>query len=282
VNYHISPRERKKRRLKLKIKLYSVLLAFGLLVIGVAYVIRESPIFQVKEVRILGLGDDEKKSLLQTIQNKFLSEKLKIILGYNNYLVWPKEIALANVEYASVGVNKKFFARSIEINVKKRERMGIWCYSQTRNNAEEKTFESDSQILETDSREQSCFWFDEFEGMLIEKAPETKGQIIYNVSEKIDGFRELGDNVMPLNLFQNFKKILDVAISLNLALADMRYETELEEITLFTVSGAQLIFNLRIDPEININDALEKILSERDLKKINYIDMTVENKIYIK
>ena len=258
MHYHLSPRELKKRKINFKTKVYLLLLLIGLFLIGSLYIVRDSSIFKIKKISISGLNTQEQQELITDIETKFLANFIPRFLGKDNFLAWPGEVKFSNIKFSSVVLHKNLLRREITLNATKREKLGIWCFLK------------------------NCFWFDKADGLLMEEAPIPDGQIVFKITEERSENPKIGDRVLPAELFANFKKILATAKELSLSLEVIQVSSALQEMRLKTNEKALLIFSLRSDPAISLLPALKKILNETPLQKINYIDMTVENKIYLK
>lgn len=269
MQHHFSPRELKRRRFKIKFKIYSAFFLLALLVIGALYIIRQSSLFEIRSLSISGLSDEgEKMELLKDLKIRFLGNFAASFLGENNFLSWPKKIEFSDLKFTRVEIKKNILKRTIAVNAQKRERFGIWC---TRN-----------IDISTYRDGERCFWFDRDDGLFLEESPIPEGQIILKISEEREEDPKLGDRILPEDLFLNFKKTFATIKGLNISIREAEINAVLQEMKVTTVAGAKLLFSLRIDPALNIASALTKIFSETPIEKINYIDMTVENKIYLK
>jgi hypothetical protein len=101
MRYHLSPRENKKQKIKVKIRAYLVLFLLSLLFIGTIYIVRESPFFKIKKINVVGLDDREGKELIKEIETKFLGNLAYRFLGKDNFFAWPEEINFSNQEFSS-------------------------------------------------------------------------------------------------------------------------------------------------------------------------------------
>src|SRR3989344_6901820 len=74
-----------------RIKFYFSLMAVSLLLIGLFYIINYSPIFQIKEFKILGRQRLSDEAVLKILEPMVLGNRLSNFLGANNLLIWQEE-----------------------------------------------------------------------------------------------------------------------------------------------------------------------------------------------
>ncbi len=287
---YIDERERRKRRRFLKFKIYAVVFLFSILLVGVAYVIIYSQLFQIKNIiQVNGdLTPADADQLIGNLKNFFVSQsKIAGFLGSDNILIWNKEI-LAKFpkapEIAELTIEKDYFKREIKINVKKREKFGVWCvtaqkYAEfTQNNAE---VPRDSESSQRESAEQ-CSWFDK-KGVIFAETPQLEGQLINRVEDFSSRTLELGDLVLEEKFLPNLIKIFDVLDKSGLKIKSLRLEDlQFQEIIADSLSDSlpKIYFSLRFDPTSNLV-AVESLKSF-GLEKIEYVDLRVENRAYYK
>lgn len=287
--YHLKIHS-ERRRFWLHIKIYLIIFFVLLLGVGGIYLVRESPYFKVRSLKVVGLPDESAEKFLTTLKLEIFKRPVARLLGEDNYLSWPKELAPQNLSLSGIIIDKDLLDRSIVINVEKRERLGIWCL-QTPINADDtqinayalENIRGDPRLdLRTSAIAKQCWWFDKKDGLLFEEAFDTEGQLIFRISERTSDFLRLGSRVLDDSLFANFKKLLEVTRELDLSVKDITIDRAGQELTIITNQGAVFIFSLRFDATANTVPALKELLAKNPLATINYVDLTVENKIYLK
>ncbi len=264
AEFYLDERQRKKRRRLMRLKIYGGVAVFLLLIIGALYVIIYSPLFQITRidlpVRQAGADSDaiDAGRLIQDLKTFFVSQsKIASFLGSDNILIWdikktdqfPK-----NSEIANLTIEKDYFERTIKINIKVRERFGIWC------------------------AQASCSWFDK-NGVIFSSAPLVEGNLINKVDDFSGRHLKTGDLVLEERFIPNLIEIFDVLEKSDLGTKSLKLERlELQEI--LTESSPIIYFSLRIDPGFAL--AVFKSLEADTLDKIEYIDLRVENRAYYK
>lgn len=266
MQLYLSESQRRRYWLRFRIKVYSFLCVAALAAVGSVYFIRQSGFFQISKVEIPGLSGEEKRALSGEIESLVLARKLSRFLGAENFLSWPGEMPVRNLAYARVNISRDFSRREILISAERRDKLGIWCI----------------EPLPESEENKQCFWFDKDDGILMDRSPGAEGQLVFAVNETSGNFPMLGESVLAMPLFKNFKAILEGVKALGLSIVDMRFDRKLEELTLTAAEGARLIFSLRFDPALNAFPALRDLFIKNPLASISYLDLTVENKIYLK
>jgi len=266
MHFHLAKKQRRRKKFKFRLKLYSFLTAFLLLIAGSGYILRYSELFKIYNIEITGIEDERKKiKFLSSIEKTLFENPSVRILGEDNYFSWPEKIKPLNPEHEEIMVSKYFFENKIKIDVKQKEKLGIWC----------------KMPLEPKAITQ-CFWLNQKDGSLITEAPATKGQLIYQIDETQTSQTKESERVMKENLFENFKKILIALKDFNISVKSIFFDESLEELKVATKENTEIIFSLRFNPLKKSIPALAEILNKSSLSEIKYINLTVENKIYLK
>jgi len=143
------------------------------------------------------------------------------------------------------------------------------------------TRESALSLQESVIAEQ-CWWFDEKDGIILSEAPLTAGRLIYKISERSGSALKIGSKILPSQLFSNLKKIVFELDELDIIAENFGFDRILQEFTVVTREGAELIFSLRFDPTANTLPAVAELLRKTPLTAVRRLDLTVENKIYLK
>ncbi len=276
---YFDERQIRKRRRILKLKIYSGIVAFFILVAGAAYLIIYSPLFRIKNISVTQLnaaeleerqipyGAGEKidpENVIQDLKNVLVKQsKFAGLLGFDNILVWKngnfEEIFKLYPQIAELTIEKDYFERQIGIIIRERQRKGIWCVNDS------------SDALK-------CYWFDK-NGVLFEDAPSIEGNLINKVNDFSGRNLEIGAPVLAEKLFSNLIEIFDVLEKSDLNVKSLKLERiELQEVV--SESSPKIYFSLRIDPSFGLS-ALESI-KNIGLEKIQYIDLRVENRAYYK
>jgi len=276
-----------RRRFWFRIKVYLGVFILLLLGTGGIYFFRESPYFKVKSIEILGIESESREKFLSDLQLEVFKRPITKFLGSDNIFSWPREFRPLNLGFASIVIDKDWLKRSIVANVEKRERLGIWC-AVSRPNEDliesngNRIFGSDSVAFDDNSSEERCWWFDKKDGLLIQEAPDAQGQLIFTITEDNSDFLDIGSQMLDGLLFDNFRKLLKAIKELDLSVKNLMVDRVRQEFKIITNQGAAFIFSLRFDATTSAVPALKELLKKNPLETINYVDLTVENKIYLK
>lgn len=290
IHVQVAKISNQRRLLKLRLKVYLLGIAFIALAFGGVYFFRESEVFKITEIKIQGLENSSEEKFLSSLKPIIYQSPIARFLGEENFLSWPNKISLPypeNLKIMRLTVDKNIFKRSIALSVEKRQKFGIWCrvirpnFELIQTN-ETLILDDNSVGLAGDlSGARECWWFDGEDGILFEEAPNSEGQLFLKISEESAETRGLGQRVLPDYLFANLKSILNAIAAMNLRVKDLKLDQKVQELAVVTFDGAKMVFSLRFSPANNLA-ALSEILSATPLEAVDYVDLTVENKVYLK
>ena len=306
--FYLEKIQKEKQSRLLKLKIYGVSFLFFALMAGIAYLIVYSPLFKIKNITLIYADNPETEqarygagklitadSLISDFKNFFASQsKFAQFLGPDNILIWNNEKIdefLKNYpQWAKILITKDYLEREIKIEIKERERFGIWCQKTqiARGseiiNADQHADPREISDLQKEISEgsASCWWFDK-RGILFKEAPSIEGNLINKVDDFSGRSLKVGELALEEKLFSNLIKIFEVLEKSDLKIKSLKLEKlELQEIIADPLNNSfpKIYFSLRIDPKFAMA-ALES-LKNLGLGKIEYIDLRVENRAYYK
>ncbi len=228
---------------KFRIKLYCYAGLLMFLGLGISYAFLNFQFFRIKEFDVSGSAD------LEEIRGELLRGDLARFLGFFNFLSWPSTVSGFKVE-------KDFLTGTLRIVAGVADRFAIWCGK-------------------------DCYWVNRA-GQLIEKAPDTEGSAIPKIMDASGKNIKIGDSVMAADIFENVEKIMAGLNQLSWGVRDYRFDPRLQELTAFGARGEKLIFSVRFAPSAKIFSYLQDLISSGKLRTSEYVDFTVENRIYLK
>ncbi len=250
----------------LKIKIYGGLTIFFLLIIGAGYLVVYSSVFQITRIDV-DINADLRGFETQIIEDlKILftnQSKISSFLGPDNILIWEsgddiEQFKKNNPLIAYLVISKDYIERKIKIEVKGREKYGVWCKSAIN----------------------YCWWFDK-SGIIFAEAPMVEGALINKVNDSTGRDLKIGDTIIEQRFLDNLLKIFAVLEETNLGKGFLNLENlSLQEIIFNSPLGFKIYFSLRFDPRFSL--AGIKSIKEIGLEKMDYIDFRVENRVYYK
>lgn len=242
----LSKKQRKRRSRNIRIKLYLWLGLVLLISVLAVYAVFKLPFLQIKKFETTGLIN------LEDVQTAILKGRLARFLGAENFLSWPKEVG-------NLVVDKDYFKGVLKLTANAPDRFVIWCSA---NSVE-------------------CYWVDR-DGTAVEVAPDTEGSAIFKIKDSRGAQLISGQPVLDKTLFENVVKIVDGISKLPIAIADFGFSELLQELTANGARGERIIFSLRFAPSEKAFSYLNDLIASGKLRASAYVDLTVENRIYLK
>lgn len=242
-NLFLSKAEKLRHYRRFRIKLYCYVGSLILLGFGVIYAFLNFQFFQIKKFDVSGSADFEE------VRGELLHGDLARVLGFSNFLSWPATVSGFRVE-------KDFLTGTLRIVAGIADRFAIWCG-------------------------RDCYWINRA-GQLIEKAPDTEGSAIPKIVDASGKIGRIGDFVMSADIFENVEKVMVGLEKLSLGVSSYRFDHRLQELIASGTRGEKLIFSVRFAPSAKIFSYLQDLISSGKLRTSEYVDFTVENRIYLK
>ncbi|MDP1718809.1 MAG: hypothetical protein Q8L24_00055 [bacterium] len=242
-NLFLSKAQKRRYYRKLRLKLYCYASLLFLLGVGVVYGFLSFPPFHIKKFDISGAADFE------ALRGEILKGSFARFLGFSNFLSWPSEVSGLKVE-------KDILGGTLKIASAEGDRFVIWCGKE-------------------------CYWIDR-SGKLVEKAPDTEGSAIPKITDLSGKALKVGGAVASDEIFTNLLRIMDGLSQLSLGVSDYRFNERLQELHVYTPRSEKLIFSLRFAPSAKLFSYLKELVNSGKLHTAEYIDFTVENRIYLK
>jgi len=252
----ISLRNKTKRK-KIFLIFYVVflllLLAAGLLL---------SPLFKVKTVEVYGTKEINPDEIKASIEYK------NILFITGNGL--KNELLKKFPQIAQLDIEKNIPKTTIKITLTERQKAGIICKTEQGENGEE--------IVK------SCFYVDKL-GVIFKNAPQTSGSLILLIKDfSLEDF-SLGKKIFSEQIMNSIIELRDNIFSqINVrAMWFANFTSPPEEIKVMTSEGWYALFDLNRDIKSQLS-ILKAALAEKikDRKKLEYIDLRIENRIYYK
>jgi cell division septal protein FtsQ len=250
---YFDERHLKKRRRKMKIRIFCGAATFFALAIGAAYLAVWSPLFQIGQITV----DADNGNLIENLKIFFVNKtEIARFLGPDNILIWSNDLGgfAKNPEIAGLKIEKDYSGRQIKISVQQREKFGIWCL------------------------DNGCLWFDG-NGAVFGEAPQAEGNLINKVRDFSGKNLNPGSFVLEEKFMGNLAKIFYFLGKSGLGIRSLELKNnEFQEVE--TDSSPKIYFSLRFDPFFGL--AAVNSLRQFGLDKVDYIDLRVENRAYYK
>lgn len=242
-NLFLSKSQKRRYYRRLRLKIYCYVGTLSLLGILALYGFLNFPPLHIGKFEVSGSAD------IQELRGAILRGGFARFLGFQNFLSWPSEVNGLKIE-------KDLLTGTLKIVAGAFDRFAIWCG-------------------------RNCYWIDQA-GRLVEVAPDTEGSAIPKITDLSGNPMKIGNEVMSADLFANLLKIMDGFRQLSLGTSGYRFNEKLQELQIDTTSGEKLIFSLRFEPSPKLFSYLQGLITSGKLRTAEYIDFTVENRIYLK
>lgn len=239
----LSKAEKRRHYRRLRVKVYLLAGAAGLLLVLLFYGALNLPALKIKKIETVGIAklEDVRPAVLRSIAAR--------LLGLDNFLAWPGKVGAVEVE-------KDYSTGVLRLKLPSPERFAIWC-------------------------SKNCFWVGA-DGVVIEEAPDTEGSSINKIRDDRDFTPVVGKSVVPSDLAVNIVKIIQGLSGLPIRIKDYSFDDRLQELRANGVKGETIIFSARLEPTATLLVSLRDLIESGRVRTAEYIDLTVENRIYIK
>lgn len=223
-----------------------------------------SKIFNVREVGIFARnGEVEVRSVVE----KYLAKKRFFIPRLNNiFWVSGDNISvLISQQFASaenIKVEKEYF-HGLRISLDQKEAKGVWCYK----------------------AEDQCVYFDRH-GIAFDAATETSGSLLLNVTDYKGKFEKLGQSVSSPEIFNLISQANEQLKKIKLT--GTKFIIPAEEVFRLDVrtgEGWKIYLSTKDDLAKQLNNLdlfLAQKISPEKRTQLQYIDLTILNRIYYK
>jgi len=244
-----------KRRRVFRIKLYFIGFFIALILIGLFYLVVCSSVFQIKDLAIKNNKLLSDSDVLAILKQNIIGTDFGGIAGFKNILAWPSGyLKVSNPAVSDFNIKKQWFKRIITVEVNERERFAIWCTAESK----------------------SCYWIDR-EGLVFADAPITEGSLVFTVFDSQEGDLFPGAKVEEDRFVANLISILENFHETGFEINKIKSDRALKEIRITTSNGPLFIFSTRFDCAKNF-----ALIKDLNFKNTEYVDLTVDDKIYYK
>lgn len=244
----LSKGQRRRHYRKLRIRFYLGSTLIFVVAFAVIYGLLNASFLRIKRFEVAGSADFDE------IRGELLKGNLAQVLGFNHFLSWPSKAS-------GFAIEKDLLTGTLRIIAGIADRFVIWCYQQ--------------------GNESSCYWVNRA-GQILEKAPDTEGSAIPKIIDPQGKINRIGAWVIPVELFDNVEKIISGLDKLAIGVREYKYDQKLQELTAKGVRGGKLIFSVRFAPSEKLFSYIQELSDNGKLHNSEYVNFTVENRIYIK
>ncbi len=259
----MKPKSQSQRKFFRRIRWYAIIGGVILLVLLLALLVVRSPFFKINEMIVVGVPSELQTKIIAELTINILRIPRSAILGPDNYFSWPEKFPYTADEATMISIKKDLFDRKITLTVTPRQRYAVWCQGQPEESL-------------------NCFWIDQL-GVIFESAPIADGQLVRTIYSASPIGRPLtGTPILAQEIFSVIKKTLDGLSSLDIGLEKIEYKQSLQELHLITSGGTLLMISTRFDPSPTVLPSIRRLSSNPGLDKLTYINLTVENRAYVK
>lgn len=252
-----------------RMRIYGYVAGALLLVILIGYVFVGSPIFKISTITINSPSNIDSEAIIKIVKEQVRNHAG--LLGPDSYFSWDENATYTAPNVSLIAVEKKIFSKTITLKVSPRERFIVWCAGADTSDAS-----PDASVGV------SCFWADQ-SGLLFEPAPVTEGQLVLSVYDDAPAaLLVLGQPVLEADQFEAVSKIFRSDILKEIGIRSIKLSRSLEQLEAMTNGGTKLLFSVRFDPTLTALPALIKFQTNPGLSKLEYINLTVENRAFVK
>lgn len=257
----ITSRLQRRRAFFRRLRIYGYISGAFLILLFIAYLTIASPLFKITSLTITGAPAESEDLLRTGITSKILERRVSGFFGPEHYFAWPNKLAYTSPLIKDITIKKSFWSRSVLITITPRQRFAVWC--------------------PTASGTTDCFWIDET-GILFEAVPEPEGQIFYTLYDETGETKRFGDFISTQKMIAVTEKILSGLRETGLLVNKLRVNYNERELTAIIEPNIRVLFSTTFDPTTTAIPALKDFIEKSKQKKIDYINLTVEHRAYVK
>jgi|GEM_PF-4565477 len=125
-----------------------------------------------------------------------------------------------------------------------------------------------------------CAWIDR-QGITGAPAPLTEGSSIPIIKTE-GGVPAGGAPAIQARFIKPIIAIIEGVANLPIRVNEYLFNARLQELTAVGINSDKFIFSVRFEPTEKLFASLAEVISRNNLKNFEYIDLTVENRIYLK
>jgi hypothetical protein len=230
--------------------------------------LRDSPIFAVQSIMVKnGDGVPVDSGGRDLAFMSLYASWQGTVFGHDNILAWPLVMTPEAMRFfpgvKDASIEKDFVRRSVTVRVNERRPFAIWC-------------------LESSAVSDRCWWWDK-EGVIFEKAPKARGNLIPVVHDSSQTEKRLGDRVLDdETMLANMMTVFDALSAAEIPVKDIHLsDIALRDVRVDTYNGPTMLFNLRF-PASHAAEVLTSLRKEPGLARLFSVDFRVENRVYYK
>lgn len=250
----------KKRAFFTRLRWYAIIAGTVLLAVAACALFTKTKIFFINEIEIKGVPEELALTIKRDLTLQILGIPRSALLSPMSYFAWPKDFPYRAAVVNSIKIEKKLLNREVRFFATKREGYAVWCKGE--------------------NSEESCFWIDPL-GVAFSKAPRTEGQLVRTIHSD-QGAISIDMPILGQNEFSVLRKIIDGLKELPATIEKIEYLKELSEIHLITPLGTKIRLSTRFDPALTALPALRRLIVSPGLNALEYANLTVENRAYLK
>ncbi|HVO28955.1 MAG TPA: hypothetical protein VMT81_03165 [Candidatus Paceibacterota bacterium] len=278
IDSYVSERRRKQKKRRKYFWSVAVFLAAYLVFLSIVALFVRLPAFHEQRITIVGNSAVSAADITNLLQASVIKDGnllaapdngLKAMLGFTNMLVWPGALPTSTVavipQLADVSIAKDYFLHTITVTVAERQPFAVWCL----------------MAAEDSSSSDACYWIDDT-GTAFQRTLDTQGGVISVIHDYAQGGVALGGKVLPADLLANLLSVLGVLRSSGVGVEDISIrDLALQEVDVTTSAGPLLKFSLHF-PADNDLAILGNLAAKPDFGDLQYVDFTVQNRVYYK
>ncbi|MCL5006635.1 MAG: hypothetical protein M1153_00595 [Patescibacteria group bacterium] len=253
-----------------RIKFYGAGGAFSLLLIGFLVFLLRFPLFQVRSVAIQGDSSVSQSMIVSAVTAHLMGNNfLAYAFGLNNMLTWGgvsstvSETLRSLPTVGELSISRNFWNGQVIIKVSDRQKYLLWC-------------------LVADN---SCYFTDKTGIAFLHYRSSTSTSANPGLPVVVDSYHQSLKILSPaLNASDYANLLKTVSLLQNLGFAnptlnlnDLNYE----EIDFRTHNGPVVYFSLLFDPSDDLS-ALQKLINSPLWSRLQYVNLTVQGRIYYK
>jgi len=232
--------------------------------------LRNGSFMKIDEIKVSGTRMVPPEDIISLIKSKNARHGgfLGFILPENHRLAYKNDEELTSLiktqfpRVKEITIKKDYENRAISVAVSERHEKITWCADE--------------------GEARYCFWLDE-EGFVIGEAPDSKGELVFVISDKTGRKISIGTETIDQEKLQNLLESAKMTKNFGWATKEITIDDPLfKEASIIVSSGQKIFVSLEQNSAVSGRPILETLIASDKWPEVEYVDLRIDGKGFYK